>query len=91
MEETDGGPRAFQLKLRLEGTQLAGSFSTRAGQLSMDVPLKAVSYEKGVLSFDVAGGPLKRFRGSATGSTVNGTISDQAQKQIGRFTLQYVD
>jgi hypothetical protein len=91
MEETDGGPRAFQLRLRLDGTQLAGSFSTRAGQLSMDVPLKAVTYEKGVLSFDVAGGPLKRFRGNASGSTVSGTIADAAQKQIGRFTLQYVD
>lgn len=91
MEELDGGPRPIQLQLRLEGTQLAGSISTRAGQLSMDVPLKAVSYEKGTLSFDVAGGALRRFRGSANGSTLSGSIFDQAQKQTGRFTLRYVE
>ncbi len=91
LEETEGGPRAIQLKLRLEGTQLAGSISTRAGQITMDVPLKAVSYEKGTLSFDVAGGPLRRFRGTSAGSTLTGSIFDQGQKQIGRFTLQYVE
>ena len=91
MEESEGGRRAFQLRLRLDGTHLAGSFSTSSGKVSMDVPLKAVSYEKGVLSFDVAGGPLKRFRGNVNGSAVSGTIADASQKPTGTFTLQYVD
>lgn len=90
MEDVDGGARRIQLDLRLEGTQLAGSISTRAGQLSMDVPLTGVRYEKGTLNFDVPGGPLRRFRGSASGSTLSGQIFDQAQKQTGTFTLQYV-
>lgn len=91
MEEADGGPRAIQVALRLEGTRLAGSISTRAGKLSMDVPLKAVTYDKGTLSFEVGGGAIRRFRGSASGSTLSGSIFDQGQKQTGRFTLQYVE
>jgi hypothetical protein len=90
MEDVDGGARRIQLDLRLEGTQLSGSISTRSGALSMDVPLTAVRYEKGTLSFDVPGGPLRRYRGSASGSTLSGQVFDQAQKQTGSFTLQYV-
>jgi hypothetical protein len=91
MEDVDGGPRAIQVTLRLEGTRLAGSISTRAGKLSMDVPLKAVTYDKGTLSFEVGGGAARRFRGSASGSTLSGSIFDEAQKQTGQFTLQYVE
>jgi hypothetical protein len=91
MEETTGGPRTFQLRLRLDGTELAGSVSTTSGKIVMDVPLKAVKYDKGVLSFEVGGGALKRFRGSVSGSSVSGTVSDGANKPIGNFTLQYVD
>jgi hypothetical protein len=90
MEDGDGGARRIQLDLRLEGTQLAGSISTRSGALSMDAPLTGVRYEKGTLSFDAPGGPLRRFRGTATGSTLSGQIFDQAQKQTGSFSLQYV-
>jgi hypothetical protein len=49
-----------------------------------------VHYDKGTLSFDAPGGPLRRFRGSANGSTLAGQIFDQAQKQTGSFTLRYV-
>jgi hypothetical protein len=91
MEETAGGPRAIQVLLRLEGTRLAGSISTQAGKLSMDVPLKAVTYEKGTLTFEVGGGAIRRFRGSASGSTLSGSIFDQSKRQTGSFTLQYVE
>jgi hypothetical protein len=91
MEEQETGPRTFQLRLRVDGTRLAGSFSTSSGKVSMDVPLKAVTYEKGVLSFDVAGGLLRRFRGTVNGSTISGTLSDASQKPTGTFVLQYVD
>lgn len=93
MEEAGIGIRSIRLRLRLDGTKLAGSISLsqRPGQVSMDLALKAVSYEKGALTFELASGPTRRFRGTAAGSTFTGTITDQAQKEIGRFTMQYVE
>jgi len=91
MDETGIGSRFFQILVRLDGTKLAGAVSTRSGQLTMDVPMKAVTYEKGVLSFDVAGGPLRHYRGTLSGSTLSGTILDQAQKDVGSFSLKYVE
>jgi hypothetical protein len=88
--EEEGVDKPIELVLRLDGTRLAGAISQRSGKLTMDVPLKSVTYEKGQLVFEVAGGPLKRFRGSQSGSTLSGDIVDRSQKQIGRFTLQYV-
>jgi hypothetical protein len=88
MEEEGAGSKPFDIILRLDGTKLAGAISTRSGKLSMDVPLKSVSYERGQVTFEVAGG--KRFRGTQSGSTLSGDIVDRSQKAMGRFTLQYV-
>jgi hypothetical protein len=87
MEESEGS-KPFDIILMLDGSRLAGAISTRSGKLSMDVPLKSVTYERGQLTFEVVGG--KRFRGTQNGSTLSGDILDKSQKATGRFTLQYV-
>lgn len=91
MEEVGIGQRQLVLTLRLDGTKLAGKVSGRAGQVTMDIPIQAVSYDKGLLSFDVAGGPLRHYRGTPTGSALAGTIFDKDNKEIGRFSLKYGD
>ena len=91
MEETGIALRPLKLTLRLDGTKLAGAVSSTAGQVTMEIPIQAVSYEKGLLSFDVAGGPLRHFRGTPSGSTIAGSIFDKANKEIGRFSLKYGD
>ncbi len=90
----DGGvERSLRLVLRLEGGKLAGSATTKSGQISMDVPLQEVSYEKGTLSFSISGGAaLRRFRGSLQGSEISGSIlGPQGADPVGQFKLRYVE
>jgi hypothetical protein len=94
MEETGSGERPVKLRLRLEGARLAGSLATQAGALAMEVPLETVTYEKGVLSFVLAGGGSPRlFRGTLQGSTISGTMHRSASDKatIGRFSLRYAE
>jgi hypothetical protein len=94
MEETGSGERPIKLRLRLEGARLAGSLTTQAGAVAMEVPLESVTYEKGVLSFVLAGGGSPRlFRGTLQGSTISGTMHRSASDKatIGRFSLRYAE
>lgn len=90
----DGGvERSLRLMLRLEGGKLSGSASTKSGQISMDVPLQEVSYEKGTLSFSMSGGTaLRRFRGSLQGSELTGSIlGPSGSDPVGQFKLRYLE
>lgn len=90
----DGGvERSLRLVLRLEGGKLAGSATTKSGQISMDVPLQDLSYEKGTLSFSISGGAaLRRFRGSLQGSEIAGSIQGPSGADpVGQFKLRYVE
>jgi hypothetical protein len=94
MDETGMGERPIKLRLRLEGKSLAGTLGTQAGAVGMEVPLESVVYDKGVLSFILAGGGSRRqFRGRLQGSTISGTIHRSAgdKDAIGRFTLRYAE
>ena len=94
MEETSTGERPIKLRLRLDGTRLAGSLGTQAGAVGMEVPLESVGYEKGVLSFVLPGGGSPRFfRGTLQGSTISGTMHRSAtdKETIGRFALRYAE
>jgi hypothetical protein len=94
MEERGAGSRGIRVRLRTEGGRLLGSFATRSGALTMDVPLKSVSYDGGVISFvATTSGGARRFRGSIAGATIDGTVHDEGGggEALGRFTLRYVE
>jgi hypothetical protein len=94
MEETGSGERPIKVRLRLEGTRLAGTLGTQAGAVAMEVPLESVAYDRGVLSFILAsGGSPRHFRGRLQGSTIAGTIHRGANDKdsIGRFSLRYAE
>jgi hypothetical protein len=94
MEETGSGERRIKVRLRLDGTRLAGTLGTQAGAVAMEVPLESVAYDKGVLSFILAsGGTPRHFRGRLQGSTLAGTIHRGANDKdsIGRFSLRYAE
>jgi hypothetical protein len=91
MEETGDATRHITLNLRLDGTRLTGSLTTRSRAVAMDVPLKELAYEKGRLSFVLESGvAAQRWSGTVTGAAVEGTIRD-ATKDVGRFSLRYAE
>lgn len=90
----DGGvERSLRLVLRLEAGKLAGSATTKSGQISMEVPLQDLSYEKSTLSFSISGGAaLRRFHGSLQGSEITGSIlGPSGSDPVGQFKLRYVE
>jgi len=94
MEERGTGTRTIRVRLRTEGGRLLGSFATRSGSLTMDVPLKSVSYDRGVLTFVVAtSGGTRRFKGAVQGASLDGTVHEDGRggDALGRFTLRYVE
>lgn len=92
MEESTG-QRTISVRLRMEGARLAGSLSTKAGGLTMDVPLRDLAYQKGALTFvAVLGGSPRHFNGTVQGESITGTIHPAPGKEpIGRFALKYVE
>jgi hypothetical protein len=94
MEEGAPGGRAFEVRLRSEGTKLAGTLNTKAGSLEMKAPLRDVVYDKGTLRFvvDLAGSP-RLFTGAMKADTIEGTISKTTgdKAAVGRFTLKYTE
>jgi hypothetical protein len=92
----EGGPggRPFEVRLRSEGTKLAGSLTTKAGSLEMRAPLRDVAYEKGTLRFvvDLAGSP-RLFSGAMKADTIEGSISKTTgdKAAVGTFTLKYAE
>jgi hypothetical protein len=92
MLQEDGVPeKPVSVRLRIEGTRLAGTLTTKVGKVAMDVPLRDVSYGKGVLKFTlVLGGTPRVFNGALQGDTLSGTIQGSGTAApAGRFTLKY--
>lgn len=89
--EHSGAPRAFSVRLRVEGSKLVGSAITQAGGVSMEVPLQDVAYDNGVLRFVLVSGRASLlFEGPIQGSSVAGSIRAAESKEVvGRFTLRY--
>jgi hypothetical protein len=94
LEEGGPGGRAFEVRVRSEGTKLAGTLTTKAGSLEMRAPLREVVYDKGTLRFvvDLAGSP-RLFSGAMKADTIEGTISKTTgdKAAVGRFTLKYAE
>jgi hypothetical protein len=91
MQEGTAAPRQITVTLRLEGTRLAGSVTTRSGAVAMDVPLKELSYERGRLGFVLESGlAAHRWSGTVDGAAFAGTIR-QGTTDVGRFSLRYAE
>ncbi len=94
LEEGGPGGRAFEVRLRSEGTKLAGSLTTKAGSLEMRAPLRDVVYDNGTLRFvvDLSGSP-RLFSGAMKADTIEGSISKTTgdKAAVGRFTLKYAE
>jgi hypothetical protein len=94
MEDSGAGEKGIQVRLRLEGKQLAGGLTTRSGGLSVESPLREIAYDKGTLRFVLlVGGTPRHFAGTVVGDTVTGTIHLGANTKdaVGRFSLKYVE
>src|SRR6185295_10217784 len=94
LEEGGPGSRGFEVRLRSEGTKLAGTLTTKAGSLEMKAPLRDLVYDKGTLRFvvDLAGSP-RQFTGTLKADTIEGSISKTTgdKAAVGRFTLKYTE
>jgi hypothetical protein len=92
MTLTGQAPRAILLDLRLSGSRLGGTLSTRVGKVSGEVSLQDVSYQGSTLEFTFdSGGNPQHFRGRFEGSTIEGTIAARPDQQqpTGRFSLEF--
>ncbi|HVQ30907.1 MAG TPA: IPT/TIG domain-containing protein, partial [Vicinamibacteria bacterium] len=92
MEESTGGPKTVQVRFRQTGDKLGGTFSTRAGKIEMNTPLRDVSFNKNEVRFTVdLSGSARTFTGTVQGGNLTGTIARGSDKTAGRFTLKYVE
>jgi hypothetical protein len=93
MQESDR-TRPLQVTLNGEGSRLTGSLKIQKGKLSLQSPLKDVSFARGTLQFTVVVGasPLF-FRGELRGEIIEGSIQEQSAsgKAVGRFSLKFVE
>ena len=91
MQEAAEAPRRITITLRLDGTRLAGSLTTRSRAVAMDVPLKELTYEKGRLGFVLESGTAAhRWSGTVDGAAIEGTIRE-GTSDVGRFSLRYAE
>jgi hypothetical protein len=93
MIEDGGPPRSVRLQVRVDGDRLSGAMSSSAGGIAMGIPLRDLSYDKGMIRFSaVLGGAPRRFQGALEGATLSGTVhSGEGGAAIGRFTLRHVE
>jgi hypothetical protein len=94
LQEDGVGERPMQLRLRADGTRLAGAVTSRAGAVGMEIPVLDVAYDKGVLTFrTTSGAAARRYRATLEGATLSGTVHavDAQQPVVGKFTLRYTE
>jgi hypothetical protein len=91
MQEGAAAPRRIAVELRLDGTRLSGSLTTRSGAVAMGVPLKDLRYEKGRLWFVIAtAGATHEWTGAVVGASIDGTIRE-GTREAGTFSLRYAE
>jgi hypothetical protein len=91
--EDGGPPRSIRLEIRVEGDRVAGTMTSTAGGIAMGIPLRDLSYDKGMVRFTaVLGGAPREFRGAVEGATLTGTVhAAGSAAATGRFTLRHVE
>jgi hypothetical protein len=92
--EEGGASREVQVRLRIEGSRLAGSFAAKSGGLEMNTPLRDITYDRGTIRFvvDLSGSP-RMFQGAVSADSISGTVQKAGgdRAATGHFTLKYVD
>ena len=91
MQEAAAAARGITIELRLDGTRLTGSLTTRSRSVAVAIPLKDLRYEKSRLAFVTAiGGATQEWSGAVKGAAIEGTIR-QGTKDVGGFSLRYAE
>jgi hypothetical protein len=84
----EGPPR---VRMDVGTGKLTGTLTTRAGAISVDVPLRELAYDKGTVSFVAGSGTNeRRFKGSVQGAVLSGTVQAKGH-DIGRFSLRFLE
>jgi hypothetical protein len=90
-ESAAAAPRGITLELRLDGTRLTGTLTTRSRAVAMAVPLTDLRYERGRLVFVTAtGGATHEWTGAVKGAAIEGTIR-QGTRDVGGFSVRYAE
>jgi hypothetical protein len=89
IEDPDSGSRPVQVRLRVDGARLSGTFTAWAGEIELTSPLRDVSFDRGNVRFtsDLKG-TAYQFQGTLEGNTIRGTIERKGKPSVS-FSLQY--
>jgi hypothetical protein len=76
--------------LRVDGPRVEGKLTNRSLAVTMEVALRDVSFDGGVLTFVLpAGAATRTFRGKVQGASITGTLhATPAGPAIGTFSLR---
>jgi hypothetical protein len=90
MQDQNAAPKPITVRLQVAGPRIEGKLTNRSLTISMDVALRDVSFERGVLSFTLPAGTATRtFRGKVAGSSITGTLhAVPAGPAVGTFSLR---
>jgi hypothetical protein len=89
-DEPGSGTKEIDVGFRVRAGKLAGSLTTRAGGIEMEMPLKDATFDKGLVRFTLrAGASEKHFSGALEGVVISGTVQSSDAKEAGRFSLHF--
>jgi hypothetical protein len=91
LEDPETGSYRFEVRFRLNGQNLGGSFTAWRGNIEARAPVRNISFRQGTLKFtvDIRGDALQ-FEGVLDDTTIAGTARQQGRSPA-PFTLQYVE
>jgi hypothetical protein len=89
IEDPDSGSRRIQVRLRVDGARLAGTFTTWSGTIELTSPLRDLGFDRGNVRFTAdLKGTAYQFQGALEGNTIRGTIERKGKTSVA-FSLQY--
>ena len=90
MRDERSAPKPITVRLRVAGPRIEGKLTNRSLALTMEVALRDVSFEGGVLTFVLpAGAATRTFRGKVEGASITGTLhATPGGPAIGTFSLR---
>jgi hypothetical protein len=92
MEEGSSGAKGIKARFTQKDGRLGGTVTTQSGKVTLDTPIRDVTFRKNEVRFTVdILGSARVFTGTVQGGTLSGTIAKGADKAAGRFTLTYVE
>jgi hypothetical protein len=90
MQDQNAASKPITVRLRVDGPRIEGKLTNRSLAVTMDVALRDVSFERGVLTFLLPSGAATRtFRGKVAGGSITGTLhATPGGPAIGTFSLR---